>query len=68
MLEDYRDRTGCSIVIVTHDMDEVERLCTDIVMLGHGRIVEHGTTAELLAKYEHDSLRPVFLDIASNHS
>jgi ABC-2 type transport system ATP-binding protein len=68
VLEEYRARTGCSVVIATHNMDEVQRLCTDVVVLGHGRIVEHGTTANLLARYEQDSLRPVFLDIASNDS
>jgi ABC-type multidrug transport system ATPase subunit len=45
-------------------MAEVERLCSYIFMLKRGRIVDQGTTGELLERYHRDDLVEVFLDIA----
>ena len=45
--------SGKTIVLVTHDIDEALRLATRIVMLDHGRIVQAGTPAELLAQPAH---------------
>ena len=45
-------------------MAEVERLCSDVVMLKKGRIVDHGTPQDLLDRYGREDLEDVFLDIA----
>ncbi len=63
-LERYRAETGCTILLASHNMAEVERLCSDVVMLKKGRIVDRGTPADLLERYGRDDLEQVFLDIA----
>ncbi len=63
-LERYRDATGCTYLLASHNMAEVERMCADVLMLKSGRIVDRGTPAELLDRYQRDGLEDVFLDIA----
>ena len=63
-LERYRTETGCSILLASHNMAEVERLCNHVLMLKQGRMVDSGSPAELLGKYGRDDLEQVFLDIA----
>ena len=63
-LERYRAETGCTILLASHNMAEVERLCSDVVMLKKGRIVDHGTPQQLLDRYGREDLEDVFLDIA----
>jgi len=45
-------------------MSEVERLCSHVLMLKRGRIVDRGSPAELLQRYDRDDMEEVFLDIA----
>lgn len=63
-LERYREETGCTILLASHNMGEVERLCSHILMLKNGRIVDRGSPAELLDRYGRDDMEDVFLDIA----
>ncbi len=63
-LERYRAESGCTILLASHNMDEVARLCGPVLVMKQGRIVDRGTTAELLARYNRDDLEDVFLDIA----
>jgi ABC-2 type transport system ATP-binding protein len=63
-LERYRAESGCTILLASHNMAEVERLCDDVVMLKQGRVVDQGSPADLLARYGRDDLEAVFLDIA----
>lgn len=63
-LERYRAETGCTILLASHNMAEVERLCDDVIMLKRGRVVDRGSPAELLARYDREDLEDVFLDIA----
>ena len=63
-LERYREETGCSILLASHNMAEVERLCGHVLMLKQGRVVDSGSPAALLEKYGRDDLEEVFLDIA----
>src|SRR5438552_4319307 len=42
-LEDYRDRTGATILLASHNMAEVERMCSDVMMLKAGRLVDRGS-------------------------
>lgn len=63
-LEHYRIATGCTILLASHNMSEVERLCSDVLMMKQGRIVDRGSPADLLARYERDHMEEVFLDIA----
>jgi ABC-2 type transport system ATP-binding protein len=65
-LERYRTESGCTILLASHNMDEVARLCDTVLMMKQGAIVDRGTPAELLARYGRDDLEDVFLDIARN--
>ncbi|HBE91081.1 MAG TPA: hypothetical protein DDW55_00620 [Gammaproteobacteria bacterium] len=63
-LETNRERHGTTILIASHNMYEVERLCDDVIMLQKGRIVDRDNPAGLLKRYGRDTLEEVFLDIA----
>ena len=63
-LERYRDQSGCTILLASHNMAEVERLCSHVLMMKQGRIVDRGSPAELLERYGRDDMEEVFLDIA----
>jgi len=67
-LERYRAESGCTILLASHNMTEVARLCSDVLMLKRGRIVDRGTPDELLARYGREDLEDVFLDIARNRA
>jgi ABC-2 type transport system ATP-binding protein len=63
-LEQYRAESGCTILLASHNMAEVERLCSQVVMLKKGRIVDCGSPGDLLARYGRHDMEDVFLDIA----
>lgn len=63
-LEAYRTETGCAILLASHNMAEVERLCGHVLMLKQGRVVDEGSPAALIARYGREDLEQVFLDIA----
>ena len=63
-LEQYRAETGCTILLASHNMAEVERLCSHVVMLKKGKVVDHGSPEELLMRYDRRDMEDVFLDIA----
>jgi ABC-2 type transport system ATP-binding protein len=63
-LERYRTRRRATILLASHNMGEVERLCDHIMMMKAGRIVDEGSPDELLTRYGRDTLEEVFLDLA----
>jgi ABC-2 type transport system ATP-binding protein len=63
-LERWRARSRSTILLASHNMAEVERLCTDVLMLRQGRIVDRGAPAALIGRYGRTNLEEVFLDIA----
>jgi ABC-2 type transport system ATP-binding protein len=63
-LERYRTQSGGTILLASHNMGEVERLCQNILMMKRGKIVDRGSPQELIQKYGHTTLEQVFLDIA----
>jgi len=63
-LRGYQERQGGTILLASHNMTEVERLCSEVLMMKAGRIVDRGSPAGLIAKYGRDNLEDVFLDIA----
>ena len=67
-LERYRAESNAAILLASHNMAEVERLCDQVLMLKAGRIVDQGTPADLIARYGRDDLEQVFLDIARNQA
>ncbi len=63
-LDGYRRKSGATILLASHNMAEVERMCDDVLVLRAGALVASGTPAELLARYGRRTLEEVFLDIA----
>ena len=63
-LERYRAERGATVLLASHNMAEVERLCDRVIMMKRGRIEDDDTPAQLLARYGRDTLEEVFLDVA----
>jgi ABC-2 type transport system ATP-binding protein len=62
-LEQYRLERRATILLASHNMGEVERLCDRVIMMKTGRIVDDDTPARLIARYGRRNLEEVFLDI-----
>ena len=62
--ETYQQRNGATILLASHNMGEVERLCHDVLMMKAGMIADQGSPERLIARYGRDNLEDVFLDIA----
>ncbi len=58
-----RQKAGATVVFVTHQMEEVERLCDKVVLLKDGNAVEYGTVADVRKKYGGKSLDDIFVKI-----
>ncbi|MCY4191043.1 MAG: ABC transporter ATP-binding protein [Rhodospirillaceae bacterium] len=67
-LENYQSATGATILLASHNMAEVERLCSQVMMMRGGKIVDAGSPATLLDRYGRATLEDVFLDIARNRN
>ena len=63
-LEDYRRVHQATIVLASHNMPEVERLCDKVIMMKAGKIVDHGAPEALIDRYGRTNLEDVFLDVA----
>jgi ABC-2 type transport system ATP-binding protein len=63
-LEEYQRASGCTMLLASHNMGEVERLCADVIMLRAGVVVDQGAPAELIERYGRQTMEEVFLDIA----
>lgn len=64
MLDRYRKQHGTTILMASHNMREVERLCDNVLMMRRGKIVDRGTPADLMKRYDRQAMEDVFLDIA----
>ncbi len=65
-LEAWQARTGATILMASHNMAEVERMCSDVLMMKAGRIVDRGSPQGLIARYGRTNLEEVFLHIVRN--
>src|SRR4051812_1521440 len=63
-LERYRKERGATVLLASHNMAEVERLCDRVIMMKKGEIVDDDTPQHLLDRYGRVSVEEVFLDIA----
>jgi ABC-2 type transport system ATP-binding protein len=68
VLEDYRRDTGAAILLASHNMAEVERLCDEVLMMKAGKIVDRGAPEELITRYGRENMEQVFLDIARSEA
>jgi ABC-2 type transport system ATP-binding protein len=67
-LERYCRETGASLLLASHNMLEVERMCDHVLMMKQGRIVDEGPPRDLISRYGRKSMEEVFLDIARGTS
>ena len=65
-LEDYKKEKKISILLASHNMDEVMRLCSSILMMKDGIIIDKGKPKELIAKHGRKNLEEVFLKLTRN--
>jgi ABC-2 type transport system ATP-binding protein len=63
-LEVYRREYNAAILLASHNMNEVERLCERVIIMKKGRIEDDDTPDKLLARYGRETLEEVFLDVA----
>ncbi len=63
-LEDYRKQNGATILLASHNMLEVERLCDRVIIMKRGRIEDDDTPARILTHDNRATLEEVFLDVA----
>jgi ABC-2 type transport system ATP-binding protein len=63
-LQAYSQTRGATILLASHNMLEVERLCDDVIMMKGGRIVDRAAPQALIDKYGRTTLEDVFLDVA----
>jgi ABC-2 type transport system ATP-binding protein len=68
MLERFRADQKSAILLASHNMAEVERLCDEVLMMKQGRIVDRGTPSDLVTRYGRDDMEAVFLEIARNEA
>jgi ABC-2 type transport system ATP-binding protein len=66
-LREISEEEGTALLVTSHDMSEVERLCERVVFLAQGRIVADGTPSEVADAHGHGDLEGVFLQLAERH-
>ena len=65
-LEKYIKENTVSILLASHNMNEVKRLCSNVLMMKNGKIIDEGTPNQLLKKHGQDNLEEVFLKLSRN--
>ena len=67
-LEKYKNKNELTMLLASHNMKEVERLCNKVIMMKQGKIVDEGTCEELINKHGRKNLEETFLKIARNNN
>ena len=62
-LEKYQKEKKASIVLASHNMSEVERLCSSVLMMNNGSIIDNGSPNELIKKHGRKNMEEVFLKL-----
>lgn len=57
LLRDINRETGVTLVVITHSMDVVEKICNNVAVLEHGRVVEQGSVAKVFAEPQAEATR-----------
>ena len=65
-LEKYKKEKKVSILLASHNMDEVTRLCSSIMMMKNGLIIDEGKPSDLVKKHGRQNLEEVFLKLVRN--
>ena len=63
-IEDYKSKNDLTILLASHNMNEVERLCDQIIMMKKGKIIDKGSCEDLIKLHGRNNLEETFLKIA----
>ena len=63
-IQDYKTKNKVTILLASHNMGEVERLCDSVIMMRKGKIIDQGTCKELIKKHGRNNLEETFLKLA----
>ena len=62
-IENFASKKGTTILLASHNMNEVERLCSEVMMMKNGEIIDKGTCNDLIKKHGRKNLEETFLKI-----
>ena len=62
-IEDYASKNKTTILLASHNMNEVERLCSEVMMMKSGEIIDKGTCESLISKHGRVNLEQTFLKL-----
>ena len=62
-IEEYASKNKATILLASHNMNEVERLCSEVMMMKNGQIIDKGKNKDLIDKHGRKNLEEVFLKI-----
>ena len=65
-LENYKSQNELTVLLASHNMTEVERLCDNVIMMKKGKIIDRGSCKELIEKHGRKNLEDTFLKLARN--
>ena len=63
-IQKYRSENQVTVLLASHNMNEVERLCDSIIMMKSGEIIDRGTCEEIIKKHGRNNLEETFLKLA----
>ncbi len=63
-IQEYKTKNRITILLASHNMNEVERLCDSVIMMKKGKIIDSGTCKELIKKHGRNNLEETFLKLA----
>ena len=63
-IQKYRSKNKVTVLLASHNMNEVERLCDSIIMMKEGEIIDRGTCGEIIKKHGRSNLEETFLKLA----
>ena len=63
-IQEYRSKNQVTILLASHNMSEVERLCDSVIMMKKGKIIDKGTCSEIIKKHGRNNLEETFLKLA----
>ena len=66
-IESYKSKNKITILLASHNMAEVERLCDTIIMMKNGKIIDEGTCKEIIKKHGRKNLEETFLKLARSN-
>tara|TARA_B100002051_G_scaffold232175_1_gene230743 strand:+ start:1181 stop:1915 length:735 start_codon:yes stop_codon:yes gene_type:complete len=63
-IQSYKSKNKVTILLASHNMAEVERLCDSVIMMKKGKIIDQGTSKEIINRHGRSNLEETFLKIA----